>query len=113
MAYDTHLSDRIECYLKSSDAVELKKMFGGVAFMVRCHMCVGVVDDQLMARVGPEQYDQLLQNEYATEMTFTGRPMKGLLYIDSDGVAQDDDLHFWIDRCLKFVASLPDKKKKK
>ena len=54
-----------------------------------------------------------LYDEYATEMTFTGRPMKGMLYIDSDGIAQDEDLHYWIDCCLKFVASLPDKKKKK
>ncbi len=110
MAYDEGLAFRIEEILADVPDVEQKKMFGGLAFMVRRHMCVGVTNEMLMARVGPEQYAECLQIRHAKEMTFTGKPMKGMIYVDPEGIAEDDDLKLWIDRCLDFVASLPAKK---
>jgi TfoX/Sxy family transcriptional regulator of competence genes len=112
MAFDEKLATRIEKVLAKVPHVVQKKMFGGVAFMVRQHMCVGVVDDMLMARVGPDQYAGCLKEKYAKEMTFTGKPMKGMLYIESRGIATEDQLRYWIDKCLDFVSSLPDKKAK-
>jgi TfoX/Sxy family transcriptional regulator of competence genes len=112
VAYDEGLATRIEEAMVDVPHVEQKKMFGGLAFMVRQHMCVGVIDDMLMARVGPDQYEKCLKKKYAKEMTFTGKPLKGMLYIESRGITEDDQLHEWIGRCLDFVSSLPDKKPK-
>ena len=81
--------------------------------MVRQHICVGVINDMLMARVRPEQYSECLQKKYAKEMTFTGKPMKGMIYVEPDGFSEDDELKTWIDKCLNFAASLPAKKRKK
>ncbi|NQT92768.1 MAG: hypothetical protein HQ559_08405 [Lentisphaerae bacterium] len=62
-----------------------------------------------MARVGPERYAEGLKQEHAKEMTFTGKPLKGLLYIDPEGVSTDEQLNRWIEQCLEFVSTLPDK----
>ena len=109
MAYDEGLAARIDAALGEVEDVEQKKMFGGICFLVRQHMCAGVVDDILMARVGPDQYDECLNEEHAREMTFTGKPMKGLVYVDPAGISTDARLQQWVDRCLDLVATLPDK----
>ena len=75
--------------------------------MVSGHMCCGIVDDTLMARVGPEQYDSCLEISYAREMDFTGKPLKGMVYVDPDGIAEDAALQAWVDRCMKFMKALP------
>jgi hypothetical protein len=75
-------------------------------------MCVGVIDDMIMARVGPERYAACLQKEHAKEMTFTGKPMKGMVYVEAKGVSSEAQLQSWITECLDFVTSLPDKKPK-
>lgn len=110
MAFDEGLAVRIEEALSDVQNVEQKRMFGGVAFMVRNHMCVGVVKDTLMVRVGPEQYADCLKQPSAKEMTFTGKPMKGLIYVEPEGISEDEQLSAWIGKGLRFVASLPDKK---
>jgi TfoX/Sxy family transcriptional regulator of competence genes len=109
MAFDEGLAVRIEEALVDVPHVEQKKMFGGLAFMVRQHMCVGVIDDMLMARVGPEQYADCLKEKFAKEMTFTGKPLKGMVYVEPEGVSEDEQLSEWIEKCLNYVASLPDK----
>ena len=109
MAYDEGLAARIDAAVGEVEDVEQKKMFGGICFLVRQHMCAGVVDDILMARVGPDQYEECLKAEHAREMTFTGKPMKGLVYVDPAGISTDAQLQQWVDRCLDFVATLPDK----
>jgi len=86
-----------------------KKMFGGLCFMVSGHMCCGIVKETLMARVGPEAYGELVQLPHAREMDFTGRAMKGMVYVEPAGVAEEKDLGEWIQRCLDFVTSLPPK----
>ena len=87
-----------------------KRMFGGICFMVAGNMCCGVgKHDGLMLRVGPDQYESLLEKEYAREMDFTGRPMKGFLFVDEAGISEDDDLADWVSRALSFVQTLPPK----
>ena len=109
MAFDEHLADRIRnVFSKRTDVVE-KKMFGGLCFMVSGNMCCGVVKNKLMARVGPDQYEELLEKEHASVMDFTKKPMKGMLYVDPEGLDDEADLEFWIKSCLKFTTSLPPK----
>ena len=109
MAYDEGLAQRIrEAFDDRSDVTE-KRMFGGVAFLVRGNMCCGVVRDELMVRVGPDAYDDALARPQAREMDFTGRPMRGMVYVSPEGVEADEDLEAWIERGVAFSSSLPAK----
>jgi TfoX/Sxy family transcriptional regulator of competence genes len=109
MAYDEGVAQRIrEVFQDRPDVVE-KKMFGGLAFLLSGHMGCGVVNDTLMARVGPEQYEAALARPHAREMDFTGRPMKGFVYVAPEGFEADEDLHSWVALCERFVGSLPAK----
>ncbi len=74
------------------------------------HMCCGILNNTLMARVGPDQYEACLQQEHAREMNFTGRAMKEMVYINSPGVEFESDLSVWINTCLNFINTLPPKK---
>ena len=109
MAYDEGLAQRIREALDDTVGVTEKKMFGGLAFMLRGNLCAGVVGEELMVRVGPDAYEESLAQAHAREMDFTGRPMKGLLYVASQGIEADDDLGEWIGRGLAFAGSLPAK----
>lgn len=109
MAYSEALVARIRAALASRTDVGEKKMFGGVAFMVRGHMCVGVIGQAMMARVGPAQYERLLARPRAREMRFTGRPMTGFVHVDPEGFESDEDLRTWVSACVSFVESLPAK----
>ena len=109
MPYDEGVAERLrEAFAGRTDVVE-KKMFGGIAFMVSGHMCCGVIGEELMARVGPEQYDMALREPYARQMDFTGKPLKGFVYVGAEGFASDKDLASWIRRCEQFVNTLPPK----
>lgn len=109
MAFDEGVAQRLREALQSRDDVLEKRMFGGIAFMVRGHMCVGVIGDALMARVGPKQYDKLLARPHAREMRFTGRPMTGFIHVEPEGIESDGDLRKWVAACVSFVESLPEK----
>ena len=109
MAYDEGVVQRLrEFFAGRIDVVE-KKMFGGVAFMVCGNMCCGVVGEELMARVGPEQYEKAVKEPYTREMDFTGKPMNGFVYVGVQGFASDVDLESWLARCEQFVSTLPPK----
>jgi TfoX/Sxy family transcriptional regulator of competence genes len=103
MAYDEHLAERIEGVLKQrkSNYYE-KKMFGGVCFMVNDKMCVGVIKDAMMVRLDPLTIESVLNEPGVKPMDFTGRPMKGYLFIAPEGVDMHEDLERWVDRCLAY-----------
>ncbi len=109
MAYDEGLAQRIREVLQEQQNVVEKKMFGGIAFMVNGNMCCGVEKDTLMARVGLHAYESALGQPHARKMDFTGRPMKGMIYIDPEGLESDSDLKTWVERALEFALSLPAK----
>ncbi len=109
MAYDEGLAERIRGVLSDRLDVSEKRMFGGIAFMVRGHMAVGIVKDDLMVRVGPEAHDRLVRQRNARPMDFTGKPMKGFLFVASSGLDADADLERWVGHGLTFVTSLPAK----
>ena len=109
MAYDEGLAERIRGILTDEAGVAEKRMFGGLAFLLRGNMCVGVVKHDLMVRVGPQGYEDLIREPHARRMDFTGRPMKGFLFVASDGVEEDSDLQRWVARGVEFAKSLPQK----
>ena len=103
MAYDSKLADRVRRALTRRAAVEERVMFGGLAFMVRGHMCCGLVQDKLMVRIDPKAYDRLLAEPGAQPMDFTGKPMRGFLYVTGAGTATSPALNQWISRALDFA----------
>ena len=107
MAYSEALAERARRTLGQQTKFTERKMFGGLAFMVNGHMCCGIIKDELMVRVGPEGYENALAQPHAREMDFTGRPMRGLIYVGTAGVETDAGLEQWVTRGLAFVNSLP------
>ena len=109
MGYDEVLADRLRDALAERTDVVEKAMFGGLTFMVRGHMCVGVIGSDLCARVGKAAWPTLVEAPGARPMDFTGRPMKTMVYVAPGVLESDDDLGTWVGRCLAFVESLPPK----
>jgi TfoX/Sxy family transcriptional regulator of competence genes len=109
MACDEGLAERIRSVLDEQPGVSEKRMFGGVAFLVQGHMSVGIVQDKLMVRVGPDSYDRVLRERHARRMDFTGKPMKGFVYVVPEGYESDADLERWVNLGVSYVSSLPAK----
>jgi TfoX/Sxy family transcriptional regulator of competence genes len=109
MAFDEAVAGRVREALAGAPDVVEKKMFGGIAFMIRGNMCCGVIGDRLMLRVGPVGYDTALSRPHARPMDFTGRPMKGMVYVEPAGFASAGDLKRWIAKAMEFSLSLPAK----
>lgn len=109
MGYDEGLAERIRGALDGQASVGERRMFGGIAFLVRGHMAVGIVQDKLMVRVGPDSYERMLRERHVRRMDFTGRPMKGFVYVVPAGYESDADLARWVGRGVEHVASLPAK----
>ena len=109
MAYDEGVAERIREVFADRFDIDEKRMFGGLAFMQAGNMCVGIVNDTLMARVGPDQYLASLELPNTREMDFTGKPLKGFIYVDPEGFETDDNLREWIQRCEAFTHTLPPK----
>lgn len=112
MAYDEALAQRVRDLVRDKQEVTERKMFGGIAFMLRGHMFVGISDRSLMARVGPDNYEDALARDGVREMDFTGRPMRGYVFVGAEAVDSRADLKQWVELCADFVDSLPPKHKK-
>lgn len=110
MAYDEKLAERIRKALKGKGEISEKKMFGGLCFLLSGKMCCGILKDDLVARVDPKESPILLQKDLVRPMDFTGRPMKGFLYISQKVLQTPAQLNEWLKRCLTFADSLPAKK---
>ncbi len=117
MAYNELMADRIRQVLKEKNTrFSEKNMFGGLCFMVEEKMCIGITNkDQVMARIGPDRYAEALTKPGCTEMMFTGRAMKGYVFLDETATDLDSDLEYWVQLCLDFnpLAKASRKKKKK
>lgn len=109
MAYDEGLALRIRDLLQDNKNIKEKKMFGGLCFMISGHMAFGIINNELMARVGPQQYEMSLSRAHAKEMDFTGKALRGMIYVAPEGLTTDQDLKSWLDVCLTFISSLPPK----
>jgi TfoX/Sxy family transcriptional regulator of competence genes len=100
------LASRIRSLLAERDDVREQRMFGGLAFLVGGKMAVGIIGDDLMVRVGRDAYDEALARPHTRPMDFTGRPMKGMVYVAPDGIGTDRELAGWVDAGATFAASL-------
>jgi len=109
MAFDEAVAGRVREALAGGPEIVEKRMFGGIAFMVRGNMCCGVIGDRLMLRVGSDGYEAALSRPHAKPMDFTGRPMKGMVYVEPAGFASAGGLKAWIARAKEFALSLPAK----
>ena len=112
MAYDEALAQRVRETLRLRRGITERKMFGGIAFMLRGHMFIGISKQSLMARVGPENHERSMAKVGVREMDFTGRPMRGYVFVGPQGLKSRAALKRWVDLCADFVASLPTKTKK-
>ena len=111
MAYDEKLADRIRDVLADTADVTERKMFGGLAFMVRGHMVCGVVDEDLMLRLGLDGARAALSRPHVRPMDFTGRPMASMVYVEPAGVA-GEALDDWTHAAVAHAHQLPPKAKK-
>ena len=108
MAYDEELAARIRLALGERADFEEIKMFGGLAFMVNTHMACGVVREDLMVRVGKENYEDA-RARGAQEMAFTGRPMRGMVIIPGPALADAATFDGWIDEAVAYAKADPPK----
>ena len=103
MVYDETLAARIRKVVYTFQSVDEKKMFGGIAFLLNGKMFVGVTKNDLLVRVGPDRNDEALKRPHARPMDFTGKPMKGFIYVAPAGVKSDKMLADWIMMAKEFV----------
>jgi TfoX/Sxy family transcriptional regulator of competence genes len=108
MAYDEDLAYRVRAVLPQGAAVTERQMFGGLTFMLSGHMFCGIVKDTLMLRLGPEATDRALRQPHVRPMDFTGRPMKGMVFVDPAGL-HGDALRQWVGAAADYARGLPPK----
>ena len=114
MAYNERLADRVrEIIALTHDKVEEKKMFGGLCFMVNDKMCVGVEKERMMVRLDPDVYEEVLEKDGCTPMDFTGKVMKGYVFVDAAVLNTNKKLDYWVQLALDFNKKAKASKKKK
>ena len=109
MVFDEGLGERVRALFDGAPDVTERRMFGGLAFMVAGNMACGVIGDDLLVRVTRADYDATLALPHARQMDLTGRPMRGFVVVDAEGIAEDRDLEAWVDRGVDMVRALPPK----
>jgi TfoX/Sxy family transcriptional regulator of competence genes len=102
MAYSEKLANRVRTILVDHPTVEKKKMMSGLIFMVNNKMCVGILQDDLMVRIDPAEYEFVLGKQGCREMDSTSRPMNGFVFINPNGTKTKKDLNYWIDLALEY-----------
>lgn len=113
MAFDEKLNNRLREAIAHLPNVEERHMFGGTCFMLNGKMCVGVVKDEMMCRIGPEPYEEALEKEGCREMVFTGKPMQGYVFVSGEGMKTKKQFDYWINLCLEFNKKAKAAKKRK
>jgi TfoX/Sxy family transcriptional regulator of competence genes len=106
MAYDEQLADRVREALSARLEVSERKMFGGIGFMVAGKMSVGVIGEELIVRLDPDDAEKALAEDGVREFDFTGRPMKGWIYVAAERTGDDAELAEWVEAGADFAASL-------
>ena len=110
MAYNEQLAKRVRALLADEQSdVREQRMFGGLAFMLRGNMCVGVSGDDLMVRLDPTETEAMLARPHARIFDMTGRPMRGWVLVGPDGVKTKRNLEAWVTRGRTYAVSLPPK----
>jgi TfoX/Sxy family transcriptional regulator of competence genes len=103
MVFDERLAGRMRKALAQRKGITEKKMFGGLAFLLDGKMCCGIVKDEMVVRVGPDRYGEALARPHARPMDFTGRSMKGFVFVGQAGIESDESLAEWLELGLKYA----------
>src|ERR1700687_3372580 len=98
MAFDEGLAQRMRDLVDTEPSISERKMFGWLCFLLNGNMSFGIVGCDLMIRVGGAAYTEALALPHAREMDFTGRSMRGMVFVSEDGISEDDDLECWLER---------------
>lgn len=109
MTYSESLADRIRQALAGRKKIEERKMFGGIGYLLKGNMLVGVWKTSLIARLGPDEAQKALQEPHVKVFDITGRAMKGWVMVEPEGLETDEELSGWIARAWEFVGTLPAK----
>jgi TfoX/Sxy family transcriptional regulator of competence genes len=109
MVYSRSLADRVRSQTQALRGMTEKRMFGGVVFLLHGNMLVGIWQNSLIVRLGPEQAAAALKKPDVREFDVTGRPMKGWIMVDPDGLESDRELKAWLEQAAEFVSTLPPK----
>ena len=109
MASDKVLTERVRVLLKDKPDFNKKKMFGGVCFLLHGNMACGILNDDLIVRVGPQNYEDLLKLPNIRQFDVTGKPMKGWVVVSAEGQKTKDNLALWVERGATFALILPAK----
>ncbi len=103
MAFNERLADRVrELISATQQNVEEKRMFGGLCFMVNGKMCVGVEQERLMVRLDPANYEEAMEKEGCKPMDFTGKVMKGYVFVDITALNTKKKLEYWVCLALEY-----------
>ena len=113
MACDEQLVERTRAALEGVAGTGERRMFGGVCFTLNGNMVCGIAGTALMVRVGPEKYDAALRRPHARVMDFTGRAMKGYVFVDREGIKTEAALQRWIELAISYVGGLPRKARRR
>jgi len=114
MAYNENLADRVrELISATHNITDEKKMFGGLCFMVNDKMCVGVETERLMLRLDPAIYEEVMEMEGCQPMDFTGKVMKGFVFVDIEVLKTKKQLNYWLQLALDYNKTAKASKKKK
>jgi len=109
LAYDENLAQHIRSHLTRVPGLVEKKMFGGVGFIINGNMACGVHGPDLILRVGPEHYEQIISQPHVRIFDMTGRPMKGWVLVAPEGTSSEEALVSWIQQGVAFALTLPPK----
>ena len=107
MAYSESLARRIRQVFARRYVVTEKKMFGGIGFLLHGNTCVGVSQTSLIVRLGPEQADAARKQPNIVEFDVAGRPLRGWVMVEAEGIETDEQLSRWIGQAVEFVETLP------
>lgn len=107
MPFDADLTARVRQILEEHGPIDERKMFGGIAFMFKGYMCCGVLNDDVVVRLGPERAEEALANAHVRPMDFTGRPLKGYVFVAPAAARTESMLRRWIRSSLEYVETLP------
>ena len=107
MLDDTELTQRIAALLHDELGITQENLFGGLCFLQYGHILCGAAKNRLIARVGADHYAYCLRLKHASEMNYTGKPLKGMIYVAEQGINTTFRLQRWVDRCLAFSRKLP------
>ena len=115
MPYNPALAARLREKLEHLPNVVEKEMFGGLCFMVDDKLCMGIVKDEIMCRINPELTEEALEKNGVRPMDFTGKSMKGFIFVNDEGMRTDKQFNQWVNLCVEFnaIANASPKKKKK